>query len=186
LRPHVAAKGIRFDCGEHHRHIKHSGSFRKSDGVVNDCLSVEIRRSKEHLWLVVDERHHAIVWGQQTLFTSFCSTVVLRHHFLPFRIELNILETHYSERPETPSGLMKLTALPNLLQCLRGTFADFLSALCDFPSGLASLLAGLFGRISYFFSSLPGTFGSRLANGLGRNPGGCLTAEGGTEAEPSR
>jgi hypothetical protein len=74
----------------------------------------------------------------------------------------------------------------NLLHCLRGTFAHFLSALCDFPSGLASLLAGLFGRISYFFSSLLGTFGSRLADGLGRNPGGCLTAEAGTEAEPSR
>src|SRR6266567_6513434 len=53
LRPHLAAKGIRFDRGEHYRHVKHSGSFRKSDGIVNDCLSVEIRRSKEHLWLMV-------------------------------------------------------------------------------------------------------------------------------------
>jgi len=33
---------------------QHSGSFRKRDGVVDDCLSVEIRRSKEHLWLMVN------------------------------------------------------------------------------------------------------------------------------------
>src|SRR3984957_4172421 len=67
LRPHVAAKSFRFDCGEHHRHIKHSGSFRKSDGIVNDCLSVEVRCSKEHLWLMVNKRHNTVIRRKKSL-----------------------------------------------------------------------------------------------------------------------
>src|SRR5258705_4074770 len=61
LRPHVPAKSFCFDCGEHHRHIKHAGRFRKSNGIVNDCLSVEIRCSKEHLWLMINERHNTVI-----------------------------------------------------------------------------------------------------------------------------
>src|SRR6266478_8706136 len=67
LRPHLAAKGIRFDRGEHHRYVKHSRSFRKSRGVVNDRLAVEIRCSKEHLWLMVDERHNTVIGREKSL-----------------------------------------------------------------------------------------------------------------------
>src|ERR1700693_1125889 len=67
LRPHLAAKGIRFDRGEHHRHIKHSGSFPNSDGIVNDRLPVEIRCSKQHLRLMVDERDNTVIRREKSL-----------------------------------------------------------------------------------------------------------------------
>src|SRR6266404_8801907 len=61
LRPHVPAKGLRLDRCQNHRHIEHSCGFSECHGVVDDSLAVEIACSKQHLALMVDQRHDAIV-----------------------------------------------------------------------------------------------------------------------------
>ena len=43
------------------------GSFPKSDGVVNDCLAVEIRCSEQHLWLMVNERNNTVIGREKSL-----------------------------------------------------------------------------------------------------------------------
>jgi hypothetical protein len=63
----LTAKGFRFDRGEHHGHIKHLGSFGKSNGVVDDCLAIEIRCPKEHLGLMVNERHYTVIGREESL-----------------------------------------------------------------------------------------------------------------------
>src|SRR5579862_690740 len=76
LRPHIPAKGFRLDCGQNHRHIEHPCGFSECHGVVNDSLAVEIARSKQHLALMVDQRHDAIVRSQDSLLTQFWTIAV--------------------------------------------------------------------------------------------------------------
>src|SRR6266478_2838047 len=61
LRPHIPAEGLRFDGCQNHRYIEHSCSFSECHGVVDDSLAIEIACSKQHLALMVDQRHDAIV-----------------------------------------------------------------------------------------------------------------------------
>jgi hypothetical protein len=43
-----------------------------------------MQRFPASAWIVVDERHDAIVGRQQTFLTALHMTVVLRHDYLPF------------------------------------------------------------------------------------------------------
>src|SRR6266403_1671686 len=61
LRPHIPAEGLRLDRCQNHRYIEHPCSFSECHGVVDDSLAVEIACSKQHLALMVDQRHDAIV-----------------------------------------------------------------------------------------------------------------------------
>ena len=65
---------------------EHPCRFRERDGVVDDRLAVEIGNAKEHLRLMVDQRDHAIVRGQQSFLAAFH-----RHERLLFLSELNLI-----------------------------------------------------------------------------------------------
>src|SRR5882757_3154914 len=67
LRPHIPAEGLRLDCGQNHRYIEHPCGFSECHGVVDDSLAIEIACSKQHLALMVDQRHDAIIWSQESL-----------------------------------------------------------------------------------------------------------------------
>jgi hypothetical protein len=72
LRPQIAAETFGFNGGENDGYIENPGGFRKRHGaIINDGLPVEIGSAKEHLRLVVDQRHHAVVCGQQTFIAPF-------------------------------------------------------------------------------------------------------------------
>src|ERR1700675_1549038 len=76
LRPHISAEGLRLDCGQNHRYIEHPCSFSECHGVVDDSLAVEIACSKQHLALIVDQRHDAIVRSQKSLLTQLWTIAV--------------------------------------------------------------------------------------------------------------
>src|SRR6202795_1061680 len=76
LRPHIPAEGLRLDCGQNHRYIEHPCSFSECHGVVDDSLAVEIACSKQHLALIVDQRHDAIVRSQKSLLTQLWTIAV--------------------------------------------------------------------------------------------------------------
>jgi len=63
--------------------------------AVDDGLTIEIRGSEDHLWLVVDERNDAIVGRQRTFLTTLYMTVVLRQDYPSF-LEV---ELEHSRRP---------------------------------------------------------------------------------------
>ena len=46
----------------------------------------EIRNAKEHLRLVIDQRDHAIVRGQQSFLGALCPTIFVWHGFLLFEV----------------------------------------------------------------------------------------------------
>src|ERR1700679_1422544 len=81
LRPQVATEGLSFDRRQYNWNIKYSGGLGKRHSVVDDSLAIEIACSKQHLALMVDQRHDAVVWSQESLFTQFWTTVVLNHDF---------------------------------------------------------------------------------------------------------
>src|SRR5882724_13586916 len=70
LRPHISAEGLRLDRGQNHRYIEHPCGFSECHSVVDDSLAIEIACSKQHLALMVDQRHDAIVRGQESLLTK--------------------------------------------------------------------------------------------------------------------
>src|SRR6266850_210613 len=76
LRPRVPAEGLRLDRCQNHRYIEHSCGFPERHGVVDDSLAVEIACSKQHLALMVDQRHDAIVRSQESLLTQFWTIAV--------------------------------------------------------------------------------------------------------------
>src|SRR6266568_3805 len=76
LRPHVPAEGLRLDRCQNHRYVEHPCSFSECHGVVYDSLAVEIACSKQHLALMVDQRHDAIVRSQESLLTQFWTIAV--------------------------------------------------------------------------------------------------------------
>src|SRR5882757_8525007 len=76
LRPHIPAEGLRLDRCQNHRYIEHSCGFPERHGVVDDSLAVEIARSKQHLALMVDQRHDAIVRSQESLLTQLWTIAV--------------------------------------------------------------------------------------------------------------
>ena len=51
-------------------------AFPKCHGVVDDSLAVEIACSKQHLALMVDQRHDAIVRSQESLLAQFWTIAV--------------------------------------------------------------------------------------------------------------
>src|SRR6266446_5051013 len=61
LRPHIPAEGLRLDGGQNYGHIEYPCGLSECHGVVDDSLAVEIACSKQHLALMVDQRHDAIV-----------------------------------------------------------------------------------------------------------------------------
>src|SRR6202030_3535896 len=71
LRPHVPAEGLGLLCCQDHRYIEHSCGFPERHGAVDDSLAVEIACSKQHLALMVDQRHDAIVRSQEYLLAQF-------------------------------------------------------------------------------------------------------------------
>src|ERR1700722_5135556 len=81
LRPQVATEGLRFDRRQYNWNIKYSGGLGKRHSVVDDSLAIEIACSKQHLALMVDQRHDAIVRRQESFFTQFWTTVVLNHDY---------------------------------------------------------------------------------------------------------
>src|SRR6266436_6230254 len=71
LRPHISAKGLRLDRCQNHGHIENPCGLSECHGVVDNSLTVEIACSKQHLALMVDQRHDAIVRSQESLLTQF-------------------------------------------------------------------------------------------------------------------
>ena len=69
--PDIPAKAFRFDGGKHNGNVEYSDGFRESHDVVNDSLTVKVAGSEQHLWLMVDQRHNAILRSQQPLFAEF-------------------------------------------------------------------------------------------------------------------
>src|SRR6202047_2276469 len=59
LRPHIPAEGLRLDGGQNYGHIEYPCGLPDRHGVVDDSLAVEIACSKQHLALMVDQRHDA-------------------------------------------------------------------------------------------------------------------------------
>ena len=76
LRPHIPAEGLRLDRGQNYGHIEYPCGFSECHGVVDDSLAVEIACSKQHLALMVDQRHDAIVRSQEPLLTRFWTIAV--------------------------------------------------------------------------------------------------------------
>src|SRR6266481_4193865 len=76
LRPHIPAEGLRLNCCQNYRYIEHPCGFSQCHGVVDDSLAVEIACSKQHLALMVDQRHDAIVRSQESLLTQFWTIAV--------------------------------------------------------------------------------------------------------------
>ena len=70
LRPHVPTIAFRFDSGEHYGSLKYSGGFRQCHDIVNDSLTIEVADSEQHLWLMIDQRHNAIVRESRVPFHS--------------------------------------------------------------------------------------------------------------------
>jgi hypothetical protein len=64
LRPDISTEALRFYRCDNDGHIEHSGGFRQRDGMVDDRLAIGISGAEEHLWLVIDECHDAIVGSQ--------------------------------------------------------------------------------------------------------------------------
>src|SRR6266536_5184554 len=53
--------------------------------MVDDRLTVEIADAKHHLRLQIDNRDHAVVWGQQSFFATFrCHEFPLVFGFIRF------------------------------------------------------------------------------------------------------
>src|SRR6266699_884066 len=67
LRPHVPAKRFRLDGREDYRHIEHPRGFSECHCVVDNGLPIEVADAKQHLWLMVDQRHNAVVRCQEPL-----------------------------------------------------------------------------------------------------------------------
>src|SRR6266853_3106351 len=76
LRPHIPAEGLGLDRCQNHGHIEHPCGFSECHGVVDDSLAVEIACPKQHLALMVDQRHDAIVRSQESLLTQFWTIAV--------------------------------------------------------------------------------------------------------------
>src|SRR5713101_1348854 len=76
LGPHVPAEGLRLDRRQNHGYIEHPCGFPERHGVVDDSLAVKIACSKQHLALMVDQRHDAIVRSQESLLTQFWTIAV--------------------------------------------------------------------------------------------------------------
>src|SRR6266853_2030667 len=76
LRPHIPAEGLRLDRGQNYGHIEYPCGLSECHGVVDDSLAVEIACSKQHLALMVDQRHDAIVRSQESLLTQFWTIAV--------------------------------------------------------------------------------------------------------------
>ena len=71
LRPDISAETLAFHRAENDGKIKNSCRLCERDGVVDDRLAVEIGNAKEHLRLMVDQRDHAIIRGQQSFLAAF-------------------------------------------------------------------------------------------------------------------
>src|SRR5713226_2884243 len=76
LRPHIPAEGLRLDRCQNYRYIEHPCGFSECHGVVYDSLAVKIACSEQHLALMVDQRHDAIVRSQESLLTQFWTIAV--------------------------------------------------------------------------------------------------------------
>src|SRR6266852_6458986 len=76
LRPHIPAEGFGLDRGQNYGHIEYPCGLSECHGVVDDSLAVEIACSKQHLALMVDQRHDAIVRSQEAPLTQFWSIAV--------------------------------------------------------------------------------------------------------------
>jgi hypothetical protein len=75
-KPYVAAERLRLNRGQNHRHIEHPCGFFECHSVVDDSLAVEIACSKQHLTLMIDQRHDAIVRSQESLLVQFWTIAV--------------------------------------------------------------------------------------------------------------
>ena len=100
LRPDIPAKAFRFDGGEHDRNVEYSGAFRECHDVVNDSLTVKVAGSEQHLWLMVDQRHNAILRSQQPLFAEFWTYLAWAHSIPPLK-SLNLRNFLFSTSART-------------------------------------------------------------------------------------
>src|SRR5438477_5498003 len=66
-RPGVAAEALGLDAGENHRHAKQLRRLGEHQGIVEHRLAVDIGHAEDHLWLVVDQQHRAVLRREQTL-----------------------------------------------------------------------------------------------------------------------
>src|SRR4029077_9503754 len=71
LRPHIAAVGLGFHRRQDNRNVENPSRLGEGYRVVDDRLPVEIRSCEQHLRLMVDERHYAVVGSEQTFFATF-------------------------------------------------------------------------------------------------------------------
>src|SRR5260370_19430550 len=71
LRPHISAERLRFDRREYNRQFEYSCGLSERDHAIDNPLAVGIADSEQHLWLIVDQLHNAIVRTPEPPFTQF-------------------------------------------------------------------------------------------------------------------
>ena len=76
LWPEVSAERFRFDCRQHDGHVEYTGRLGERDRVVDDRLAIEVAGPEQHLRLMVDQRHDAIVGSQEPLLTQLWASAV--------------------------------------------------------------------------------------------------------------
>jgi hypothetical protein len=79
LRPHISAERLRFDRREYNRQFEHSCGFGERHRVIYNGLTIKVAYPKQHLWLMIDERHNAIVWSEQPFFTTLWTNIAWTH-----------------------------------------------------------------------------------------------------------
>jgi len=76
LWPEVSAERFRFHRRQNDRHVEHAGGLGEGDRVVDDRLAIEVAGPEQHLRLMVDQRHDAIVGSQESLLTQLGAIAV--------------------------------------------------------------------------------------------------------------
>src|SRR4029077_1681453 len=83
LRPHISAERLRFDSREYNRQFEYSCGLSERDHAIDNPLAVGIADSEQHLWLMVDQRHNAIVGSEQPFFTALWTDAAWTHLLIP-------------------------------------------------------------------------------------------------------
>jgi len=77
----VPGPGTRIESGGHRFPLKLfvSTVVSTTGTSVNDLLAIKVTRSEQHLWLVIDQRHDAVVGREKSFFAALRCSVILRH-----------------------------------------------------------------------------------------------------------
>jgi hypothetical protein len=73
----IPAEALGLNGAEDNRNVENARGFREHDVVVDDGLAVEIGDAKQHLGLKVDDRYHAVIGREQSLFAALGTTRVI-------------------------------------------------------------------------------------------------------------